>query len=195
MAFLLVPSRTPGSTWPKPGRLTLLATPITQAFRLKTCVFGSNGKHEGIRPLSSPLYIVHAMPNCRMLFRHAIFCAFALAEESAGNSNAARMAMMAMTTSSSIKVKPCLLLTSQSDVGALQNVSFFRRNGFFHRFGNFLGNNNGRRMRGKNSAVHFVPGVNHVHIPDHRHRRCWDSTRDGFYSHRPRCFASPPDRS
>ncbi len=48
--------------------------------------------------------MIHAVCNCFMLFMHATFCAFDLAEERAGNNIAARIAMMAMTTSSSIKV-------------------------------------------------------------------------------------------
>jgi len=39
---------------------------------------------------------------------HDMPCALVLAFERAGKSMPARMAMMAMTTSSSIKVKPCL---------------------------------------------------------------------------------------
>ena len=40
-----------------------------------------------------------------MLFMQASFCAFALAEDRTGNTIAARIAMMAMTTKSSISVK------------------------------------------------------------------------------------------
>src|SRR6185369_3768658 len=46
-----------------------------------------------------------ATPICRPLFMHDIACARILAFERAGNTIAARMAMMAMTTSNSIKVK------------------------------------------------------------------------------------------
>src|SRR5438045_510020 len=45
------------------------------------------------------------MPHCLTLLRQAVVCALALALASAGKSIAARMAMMAITTSSSIKVK------------------------------------------------------------------------------------------
>src|ERR1700753_3815136 len=45
-------------------------------------------------------------PTCFKLFMHWMRLAFSLAEASAGSSIAARMAMMAMTTSSSINVKP-----------------------------------------------------------------------------------------
>jgi hypothetical protein len=40
-----------------------------------------------------------------MLPKHCVRLAFSFAEASAGNNSAARIAMMAMTTSSSIKVK------------------------------------------------------------------------------------------
>ena len=45
-----------------------------------------------------------AMENCRRLFRHAVPWAAAFALESAGMSMPAKMAMMAMTTSSSMSV-------------------------------------------------------------------------------------------
>ena len=45
-----------------------------------------------------------AKPNCLTLFMHSACCPFCLALESAGSSIAARIAMMAMTTSSSINV-------------------------------------------------------------------------------------------
>ena len=44
-----------------------------------------------------------------MLDVHLMALAFSLAMDNAGNSMPARMAMMAMTTSSSIKVKPLCL--------------------------------------------------------------------------------------
>src|SRR5437762_3103467 len=44
-------------------------------------------------------------PICFWLFRHAMRCALALAFANAGSNSAARMAMMAMTTSNSISVK------------------------------------------------------------------------------------------
>src|SRR5213595_3787704 len=47
------------------------------------------------------------IPTCRRLLRQAIRRALHLAEASAGRSMAARMAMMAITTSSSIRVKAC----------------------------------------------------------------------------------------
>ena len=44
---------------------------------------------------------------------HLAACALSLARANAGNSNAARMAIMAMTTNSSISVKPSSLLTER----------------------------------------------------------------------------------
>ncbi len=75
--------------------------------------------------LLSPAYMTQQTLSCLMLLRHFIVMALALALESAGSSIAAKMAMMAITTSSSIKVKParrakwrsweasCLDITSQ----------------------------------------------------------------------------------
>src|ERR1035437_2940096 len=45
-----------------------------------------------------------AVISCRRLLTHRICCALVFAEDSAGNRRAARMAMMAMTTSNSINV-------------------------------------------------------------------------------------------
>src|SRR6266571_8696137 len=44
--------------------------------------------------------------SCLRLFTHWIDCALALALDKAGNSKLARIAMIAMTTSNSIRVKP-----------------------------------------------------------------------------------------
>ena len=49
------------------------------------------------------------MPICRRLLMHFAPWALTLALERAGSSMAARMAMMAMTTNSSIKVNPLRL--------------------------------------------------------------------------------------
>ena len=54
----------------------------------------------------SVAYTQLARVNCRTLFLHWISFARSRAEDSTGNSSAAKMAMMAMTTRSSIKVKP-----------------------------------------------------------------------------------------
>src|SRR6266576_3134806 len=58
-----------------------------------------------IRSLLSPLYICHASMSCLVLFMHKMPCALIFALLNAGNSIAARMAMIAMTTNSSIRVK------------------------------------------------------------------------------------------
>src|SRR5512146_383658 len=59
----------------------------------------------GILSSQSSAYILKANPHCFMLFMQVIACALDLALERAGSSIAARMAMMAMTTSSSMSVK------------------------------------------------------------------------------------------
>ena len=55
-------------------------------------------------PLSSA-YILKPKAHCFILFKQVIFWAFDLALASAGSSRAARIAMMAITTRSSISVK------------------------------------------------------------------------------------------
>jgi hypothetical protein len=49
--------------------------------------------------------MAEARPNCFILFRQAVRLAFSLALARAGNNIAASMAIIAMTTKSSIKVK------------------------------------------------------------------------------------------
>src|SRR6185503_11490025 len=72
------------------------------------------------RSFQSSEYIRQANINCLLLFRHMMPCALALALDKAGNSNAARIAMMAMTTSNSINVKaPCQNLSTASRQRAL----------------------------------------------------------------------------
>src|ERR1017187_2226356 len=56
--------------------------------------------------LLSSTYILLASDSCLRPLTHAICCARALADASAGNNIAARMAIIAMTTSSSIRVNP-----------------------------------------------------------------------------------------
>ena len=58
----------------------------------------------GTAPSLPSAYRIQASWICRRLFRQAIPCALALALANAGSSNAVRMAMMAITTSSSISV-------------------------------------------------------------------------------------------
>src|SRR5882724_876663 len=53
----------------------------------------------------SPAYITSARHNCFWLLMQMADCALRLAAASAGKSIAARMAMMAITTSSSMRVK------------------------------------------------------------------------------------------
>ena len=60
------------------------------------------------KSLLSLAYISKARPACFMLLVQVIRIALSLAVASAGRSNAASMAMIAMTTSNSIKVKPAL---------------------------------------------------------------------------------------
>jgi len=54
------------------------------------------------------LYIIHAVPICLLLDRHEVCRAFSRAFAYTGNSIDARIEMIAMTTSNSIKVKPRL---------------------------------------------------------------------------------------
>src|SRR4051812_1983666 len=57
-------------------------------------------------PVKSSAYICVASPIWRRLLMHDVACPFCFALESAGNNIPARMAMIAMTTSNSIRVKP-----------------------------------------------------------------------------------------
>src|SRR5713101_6852295 len=54
----------------------------------------------------SRTYMCHPNCNCLRLFMQAMDCALALALANAGDSMPARIAMMAMTTSSSMSVNP-----------------------------------------------------------------------------------------
>ena len=67
------------------------------------------------------------MPICRRLFKHEIWCALDFALANAGNNIAAKMAMMAMTTRSSISVKAdfcgrnvCLVFIGSSGADSAQ---------------------------------------------------------------------------
>src|SRR5579859_2799038 len=85
-------------------------------------VFGAGSQRQGarpeetdtegskpiIRPWFSSAYICHAIPSCFWLLTQVAPMAFNLALDNAGKSIAARMAMMAITTNSSINVKPCV---------------------------------------------------------------------------------------
>src|SRR5205809_4121037 len=58
-----------------------------------------------MRSLLSPRYICHASMSCLELLMHEIACALHFALLNAGSSIAASMAMIAITTNNSIKVK------------------------------------------------------------------------------------------
>src|SRR5438876_755394 len=82
--------------------------PVTQTYG---SVFGlppppPEALANGMRSLLSCEYWTHASVNCRMLFMHIMPWALSLDLLRAGRSIAARMAMMAITTSSSISVQP-----------------------------------------------------------------------------------------
>src|SRR5207245_10533436 len=66
--------------------------------------------------------MVKASPICRRLEAHAALRAVARAWAKTGNRIAARMAMMAITTSNSISVKPLVLRTLPSS-GAIAGLS------------------------------------------------------------------------
>ncbi len=55
-------------------------------------------------PSFSSAYMLADIPSCRMLLRQAMRLAASLARPKLGNSMAARMAMIAMTTSNSTSV-------------------------------------------------------------------------------------------
>src|ERR1035441_1002577 len=65
----------------------------------------------------SPMYICAQYWSCFKLLRHTIFCACSLARLRAGKSKAARMVMIAITTSSSINVNPHLCPTGELRCG------------------------------------------------------------------------------
>src|SRR5208283_3655253 len=55
--------------------------------------------------LKSPWYIIQAVIFCLLLLMHWMACALCLALASAGSSIAARIAIMAITTNNSMRVK------------------------------------------------------------------------------------------
>src|SRR5689334_21168441 len=63
---------------------------------------------KGNRSLLSSANIRKAMPVCFVLLRHLIWIALALAFDKEGRRMAAKIAMMAITTSSSMRVNPLL---------------------------------------------------------------------------------------
>src|ERR1700722_11268149 len=83
----------------------------------------------GRSPLLSPAYICSARLTSFKLLMHLVRMARSLALARAGRSMAARMAMMAMTTRSSIRVKAVLLAP-----GALAGITFAALLVFITRF-------------------------------------------------------------
>src|SRR5690554_4040348 len=81
---------------------------------------------EGHLPLFSPENILKMIPNCLRLFWHEARLAASLARARAGSRIAARMPIMAMTTSNSIRVKPLPSLFIQLMVASLCGVFRFR---------------------------------------------------------------------
>src|SRR5436309_3183086 len=57
--------------------------------------------------LKSPAYMLIANPHCLPLLVQSVLSALAFALARAGSNRPARMAMIAITTSSSMRVKPC----------------------------------------------------------------------------------------
>src|SRR6266498_3349642 len=78
-------------------------SPNTQLFVFAIFPGGLFGASQSL--LSSE-YIYQAKVVCLRLFKHAMAWALALARARAGRSRPARIAMMAITTRSSIRVKP-----------------------------------------------------------------------------------------
>src|SRR5690242_16999582 len=74
--------------------------------------------------LLSTVYMCQHNPSCFRLLRHCVVCALLLARESAGSSSPARIAMIAITTSNSIKVNPGFFIAVVFIAGM---ISFFRR--------------------------------------------------------------------
>src|SRR5438132_11580728 len=64
----------------------------------------------GFWSLLSSAHVRIAKPTCFRLFVQLLRCARALARASAGSNMAARMAIIAMTTNNSIKVKAAIFL-------------------------------------------------------------------------------------
>src|SRR6266404_7404924 len=66
----------------------------------------TEGSKPTIRSWLSSAYITHAIASCLWLLTQVAPMAFNLALDNAGNSSAAKTAIMAITTSNSIRVKP-----------------------------------------------------------------------------------------
>src|SRR6266496_6451936 len=76
----------------------------------------------------SAVYMARVNPTCFKLDRQLASSAFCFALDSAGNNIAARMAMMAMTTSNSMSVKPRRVFIGDaiSEAGTRAMAIFFR---------------------------------------------------------------------
>src|SRR3954466_1899963 len=83
---------------------SLVATPTIQRLLLVWAPSGPGTSHGNLSPWSLP-HMRMARPTCLRLFTQLIRWARALALARAGRSKPARMAMMAMTTNSSMRVK------------------------------------------------------------------------------------------
>src|SRR5665213_1844080 len=91
----------PGHHWSFPlGLGSWRAGSVAELGSSPSSPFGAN------LPLLSCAYMIQPRPSCFILLIHWMPCAFCLALDKAGSSIAARIAMMAMTTSNSIKVNP-----------------------------------------------------------------------------------------
>src|SRR5271156_6175464 len=98
------------------GVLALLFTPVPahspphlSPFLL---VYGPPVHQRGVRGKASPLspaYMMKDRPICLVLLKQEVANPLSFAAARAGKSMAARMAMMAMTTSSSIRVNPRIM--------------------------------------------------------------------------------------
>src|SRR3954463_9468158 len=98
-------------------RQTLLEVAVVVTYLLVSSILNH---HSGVTPGHVPVfkggknsalscaYIVKARPICLLLLTHAMSLAFSLARDRAGSSIAARIAIIAITTSSSIRVKAAL---------------------------------------------------------------------------------------
>src|SRR2546425_5181446 len=93
---MLVPSALPYRISPKAQLLQLVWLGII------TGLFGTS------QSLWSSTYMIQANWTCLRLFRQTIAWALDLARDRAGKSNPAKMAMMAITTKSSMSVNPPL---------------------------------------------------------------------------------------
>src|SRR5262245_46134623 len=89
------------------GSASILQFPRTHELEgLRAIVPDSTQSFIGTKPLRSPEYTSQAKPSCFWLLRQLTRWARAFAVDKAGSNNAARMPIMAITTSNSTKVNP-----------------------------------------------------------------------------------------